>query len=215
MSNLNFSVKLLDTNQSINRQILNALLPDLTSYFNNIYSKMKKEIPPIIINYIKAQPEYTSLTGGRLMAEFGLPDASSRLSNILSTIENGTIVNFKPPSIKGNKIQGSIRLQMIKTDFADLLSLGDASLTTEKGTKLDWLKWLLTEGDTAIISDYTFSAGANKNSRTGLGIMKEFSGAFWRVPPEFAGTIKNNWITRAIEGASSSIDQVLQRLLRN
>jgi hypothetical protein len=43
--------------------------------------------------------------------------------------------------------------------------------------------------------------------------MRQVGGGFWRVPPEYAGNMQNNWITRAIEAASSQIDKEIQRLL--
>lgn len=214
MSKLSFGVKLVGSNASIGRDMLQALLPDLQKYFNKVYNDMRNRIPQILISHIQAQPEYSSLMSGKLMAEFGLPDSSSRLSSILATIQNGAIVQTRPINISGGKIRGSVKLQMIQKDFSDLLSLGGASFTTEKGTNLPWLSWLLTEGDSIIISDYTFAIGAFPSSRTGMGIMREFGGSSWRVPPEFAGTISNNWITRAIDSASSDIEKELESLTR-
>lgn len=214
MSKLSFGIRLVDSNASIGKDILQALLPDLQKYFNDVYSKMQKNIPPILISHIISQPEYTALMNGKLMGEFGLPDAPSRLSNILSTIQSGAIIQTKKISISGSKINGSIKLQMVKQDFSDLLSLGDASFTTEKGSNLQWLSWLLTEGDSIIISNYVFVLGAFASSRTGMGIMREFEGSSWRVPPEFAGNINNNWITRAIDSASREIEKELELLTR-
>lgn len=211
-SSLSFRLKLTESNSVIAQNMLKALLPDLNKYFDKIYNKMRQTIPVILINHIKAQPEYDSLMSGKLKAEFGLPDSSARLSSILSTIESGSVVQTKPLAIAGSRIRGSVRLQMVQKDFSDLLSLGAASFTTEKGSSLEWLRWLLTEGDTTIIADYTFVLGSHPNSRTGMGIMREFGGSSWRVPPEFAGTVNNNWITRAINAASSDIQNELESL---
>ncbi len=211
---LSFRLRLVETNGAIAKNMLNALLPEVNSYFSNIHSSIKNNISAILINHIKNQPEYTSLMSGDLKGQFGLPDSSSRLSAILSSIENNGVTTLKPIKIVNNKLQGSIKLQMIQKDFNDLLSLGESVFTTEKGQKLEWLKWLLKEGDSIIISEYYFIAGPYSNSRTGLGIMHKFQGSSWRVPPEFAGTISNNWITRAINSASSDIQQELEKLAR-
>lgn len=214
MSTLSFNVKLTESNSVIAQNMLKALLPDINRYFNSISQNMKQNISNIVVNYIKAQPEYESLISGKLKAEFGLPDASSRLSSILSQIESGAMVQTKPISISGGKLRGSIKLQMIQKDFGDLLSIGDATFTTEKGSSLEWLRWLLIEGDNIIISEYYFIAGPYSNSRTGMGIMHGFEGGSWRVPPEYAGNINNNWITRAIDAASSDIQRELESLAR-
>lgn len=214
MSSLSFRLRLTESSDAISQKMLRALLPDLNKYFTKIYNQMRQTIPPILINHIKSQPEYDSLMNGKLMGEFGLPDSASRLSEILATIESGAIIQTKPLNIAGNRIRGSVRLQMVQKDFSDLISLGAASFTTEKGSNLEWLRWLLTEGDTTIIADYTFVLGPHPSSRTGMGIMREFGGSSWRVPPEFAGTINNNWITRAIDAASGDIQKALESLAR-
>ena len=214
MSGLQFNTKLVESNSVIAQKIAYALIPQINQYLDGIYDKLKTMIPPILISNIQAQSEYTSIMSGSLKGEFGIPDPQQRLSEILSTISNGSIVTKKPTSVINGKISGGIKLQMIKSDFSDLISLGAASVTTEKGTKLNWLQWLLLEGDTVIISDYAFVPGPSPASRTGLGVMKQFNGAFWRVPPEFAGSIKNNWITRAIDSASSDINSTIQQIIK-
>lgn len=214
MTKLSFSVKLLENNSTISKNIAQALLPDITAYFNNISDKMKQNIPDIVINNIVNQPEYSALSGGNLQYELGITNPAARLSEILGTIRSGTIINIKPPKIISNKISASIKLQMIQKDFADLLSLGSSSFTSEKGSQIDWLRWLLLEGDSIIISDYNFILGANDASRTGGGIMRQMNGGSWRVPPEYAGSINNNWITRGLDSAISQIDQFIESLTR-
>jgi hypothetical protein len=210
---LSFDLKIIENNNEISQKIIRALLPQINAYINKLYNNIKNIIPDIVINSIKNQPEYGALISGKLKAEFGLPDAGSRIEQILSTIKSGGNFVKLPTSINNGKIKGGIRLQMIQSDFKDLLSIGGASFVTEKGSQLDWLRWLLIEGDSVIISNYQFVSGPSQFSRTGLGIMKEFGGAFWRVPPEFAGNIKNNWITRAIDASSSEINNRLENLM--
>jgi len=214
MSTLSFNLRLVGNNSAIAKDMLNALLPDVNNYFTKIYNSIKGRISLILIEHLQKQPEYVSIMSGELKGQFGLPDSSSRLQAILESIQNNGVVILNPLKITNNKLRGSIKLQMVQKNFEDLLSLGESSFTTEKGQKLDWLRWLLKEGDSIIISEYYFIAGPYSNSRTGLGIMHKFEGSSWRVPPEFAGTINNNWITRAINSASSDIENELQILAR-
>lgn len=213
MSSLKFNLKLVGSNSDIAKDMLSALIPDINNYLDKTYQKMSDVIPDILVSSIQSQPEYASLLGGQLQAEFGIPDPQNRLNEIIQTIKNTKILSRTPTAIVGNRIKASIKLQMVKKDFADLLALGSASFTTEKGTNLEWLRWLLLEGDSIIISDYQFVLGPSPHSRTGLGIMKQFGSSGWRVPPEFAGSMSNNWITRAIDLASSQIDQTIQQLV--
>ena len=210
---IGLSVNLVESESEITSKILQALMPQVSVYFDKIQSELVDAIPSIIIQSIVNQPEYDALMSGTLQYEFGIPDPGSRLSEIIETIRNGYVVKYKPVSAKSSSLVGGIKIEMVKKDFSDLLSLGSASLTTEKGERLEWLRWLLVEGDNVIISDNVFIFGPDPNSRTGYGIMRQMSGGFWRVPPEYAGNLENNWITRAIEEASTSIDKEIQRVL--
>lgn len=213
MSILSFSMKIVESNSTIAQEIARALLPDVNRYFDRVYDKVKNTIPKLVIDSIKNQPEYSSLISGKLKGEFGLPDASSRIDSILSTIENSVVLQKKSATISGGQIKTGLKLQMIQSNFADLISLSDATFVTEKGSSLNWLRWLLIEGDNIIIADHEFLAGPYSSSRTGMGIMNEFKGAFWRVPPEYAGNINNNWITRAIAQVSGNIEQELTKAM--
>lgn len=214
MTSLKFSLKLLENNSTISQEIAKALLPDVTKYFNSLVSRMKETIPNIVVDNIINQPEYSALISGNLQYELGITNPASRVSEIIATIRSGSIIGIKSPKVISNKISASIKLQMIQKDFSDLLSIGSSSFTTEKGSQIDWLRWLLLEGDSVIISNYNFILGANEASRTGGGIMRQLNGGSWRIPPEYAGNINNNWITRGLDSATSQIDQFLKTLIK-
>lgn len=212
MSKLTIDLKLLDTNAKIGRDIMNALLPDVKQYFNSRLQRVENAIPDLVVQSIMSEPEYGALLNGTLFHEFGIPDPAGRVSEILSTIRSGASIDIKSPSISGNSIKGGFKFKMVKQDFADLLALGGSSFITEKGSVLNWLRWLLIEGDSVIITDYSYSVEGQGKSRTGLGVM--ISGGSWRVPPEFAGNIKNNWITRAIDKAMPQIEATVTRIMK-
>lgn len=210
---LTLSFDIIDSQSEIASNLLNALLPDVTKYFDKVSNKLIKTIPSIIVSSIISQPEYSALLSGTLQYELGIPDPANRLNEILTTIKEGYSVQQKPVTAKSTSISGGIKIQMIKKDFSDLISLGASTIVTEKGEKLNWLEWLLIEGDTIIISDHIFILGPSKYSRTGFGIMRETLGGFWRVPPEYAGSINNNWITRGINAASGEIEKTIEQAL--
>lgn len=214
MSSFKFSFDLLESDKQIADIILKELVQELNSRLTPLYKEATSYIRQTVLDSIKAQPEYISLLSGSLKYEFGLPDSSSRLNAILNTIDQSLFVEYKEPRINGQNINGGFFIGMVNSDFSDILSLGAATLVTEKGSPLEWLKWLLLEGDKMIIGGYDFKIGNFKNSRTGGGIMSpSFSGS-WRVPPEFAGTMENNWIIRAIVAIESNIDNYLVSLLQ-
>lgn len=214
MSSLRFSVDLIQSDQQISQEINKAILQELNSRLPSVFKKAQDYIRQTVIGSIRSQPEYISLLSGSLKYEFGLPDSSSRVGAILDTIEKSLYVEYQQPKIRGSNIVGGFFIGMINSGFADILALKESTFITEKGAALEWLKWLLLEGDKTIIIGYDFNIGNYKNSRTGGGIMSpSFSGS-WRVPPEFAGTIENNWIVRAVESVQDQIESHTLSLLQ-
>ena len=211
---MKITFSLQETSSQISSKILNALLPDVQKKFNKIYILMSQKIPDILINNMIKQPEYSALISGNLQYELGITNPSQRVSQIFDQIKQGMQTQKIDPKIKSSTITSSIKVNMIKKDFSDLLSLSGSSLTTEKGQILPWLSWLLLEGDSIIISNHSFILGPSRYSRTGFGLMQESVSGFWRVPPEYAGSVNNNWITRAIDDSQKDINDFIEKLVR-
>lgn len=214
MSSLRFSIDIIESDQQISKEINKAILQELNGRLPSVFKKTQDYIRQTIIESIKSQPEYISLLSGSLKYEFGLPDSSARVGAILDTIEKSLYVEYQQPKISGSKIVGGFFIGMVNSGFSDILSLKESIFITEKGAPLEWLKWLLLEGDKTIIIGYDFNIGNYKNSRTGGGIMSPSFNGSWRVPPEFAGTIENNWIVRAVESVQDQIESQVFSLLQ-
>ena len=82
--------------------------------------------------------------------------------------------------------------------------MDEATVTDNQGQKLPWLEWLLLRGNQIIIRNYQVRMGASPYSRTNMAVMVQ-SKKNWRVPMEFAGTITNNWTTRALDKVDAQI----------
>ena len=211
---MRFEVKILEPDSQIEKTINRAILQQLNKKLPKIFKSLQSFIKIEVIAAIKSQKEYNSIISGELRAEFGLPDGNKRVARILETIESSLFVEYNKPSINGNKIKGGFSIGMIRNDFRDILSLNEAVLITENNTPLEWLKWLLLEGDKTIISGYEFSIGNSARSRTGGGIMSQSFSGTWRVPPAYSGQIDNNWITRAVDGVSKTIENRFIQLIK-
>jgi hypothetical protein len=72
------------------------------------------------------------------------------------------------------------------------------------------LEWLLLEGNKTIIKNQQVIVRPSKFSRTGMALMQE-SNKSWKVPSQYAGTIRNNWITRAIDDNEGIINNFLTK----
>ena len=102
---------------------------------------------------------------------------------------------------------------MIRSDYSDVFQSAGAVVNTEKGSKLEWLQWLLLFGDKTIVKEYEIKLGPNPNSRSGDGIMISSKSGRWNVPTSYAGTSKKNWITDAIDSVEDDIMTLLTQSL--
>lgn len=208
---MNISFKLLDSNYQISNNILKTLIPELNNYFKNKLQYIKFNLPLILSNILKNTPEYNSLINGQLKYEFGIPDSETKLNEILDIWTKNIYIEYKSPTIVSNKIKASFSVSLVRADFSDVLSV-DASLVIDRlrGYNLSWLEWLLLEGNKIIIPKQEVIIGPNKFSRTGYAVMRP-SSTSWKVPSQYAGTINDNWITRAIDSTEDNINNLLDK----
>lgn len=213
MSNLRGNVFIVESTNEIEGKILRALKPELNKYLEKVFNKVKSQIVNSVVNAITSAPEYNSLLSGDLKYEFGLPDSDSRVSSIINFWKKIN-TDYKSISINNNKLSGGFTINMINSDYSDVINSAAAVLTTEKGVDLNWLEWLLLFGNRTIIKDYVVEFGVNPRSRTGRAIMRGVQKGKWSVPNEFSGTKNNNWITRAIDSVDTEINSILKEAMK-
>jgi len=211
---MKISFKIAESNSQLERAILNALLPDTIEYMNKASVFIKNNLYPLLKSAILSQPEYESLVNGQLRLELGIPDASSRVQDLIDIWISNAVVEYKKPSIVNNKIKSSLSIKMIKVDFSDVVNLRLAHIDRATiGATIPWLEWLLLEGTATLVDNYEVFIGPNNRSRTGSAIMKASEGDSWSIPSEFAGTIGDNWITRAIDSMKDNVQELLKKAL--
>ena len=212
MSKGSISLKILESNSQIKDKIYEAIVQELNKRVfknkNNVTTRLQNAVK----RWVGAQPEIASLransSAGSLGAQFGLTSATSDMiaDIITSAVAGSMVVKIQP--IK-KTLKGTLEINFQRDDFINLLSLQSGHVLTEKGTDLHWLDWLLIKGDTTIITGYTYIPGPL--GRSGGGEMN--IGGLWRVPPEFSGTITNNFITRSFKGTEKETAEILKGLL--
>lgn len=207
---MKFSLKVLETEQEIQKAVLKALLDDASKIMATASKRLTKKLPLVIETAITSQPEYSSLINGTLKDEFGLTNPTVKIDSLLDIWSNIN-VTYKKPNISGNQIKSSLSIFAIKSDYSDVLGSAAAEQVTKKGQSLQWLDWLLNQGDKIIIKEYELVSG---KGRAGNVVMRKNVKGKWGVPPQFAGTPNNNWITRAIQSISGIIDRTLVEALK-
>lgn len=210
---MKFTLKLIESDNEIQTKIISEL--------KNRLNKMLSKAKPIIVNQIKDlvkkniinEPEYQSLISGQLKYELGVPNVSIVESIVDIWINNINLEN-KPIRSNTNSLVGGLTINMIKSDYSDVLSSQNANIIdANTGSVVPWLEWLLLRGGDILVKDYEVKFGPNPRSRTGMAIMVS-SNRNYRIPPQFAGTPNNNWVYRAISKIDdSSIQKIIQNTL--
>lgn len=216
MSKISIFSKVITSASTLSRQLLQGIVEQINKkFFSGNLSSIESRIKAIIENSIKQQPEYASLKSGRLRNEFGIANTGS-IDQIIEHLNNIDIT-IQKASVNANEINAKIVIGLVKDNLDGALGLASASVETEKGSSLNWLRWLLLEGNKTVVAGYKYIPKVSPKSRTGKGIMVKGDSNMYRVPPQYAGTANNNWITRALDQAlpdvQSEIDRYIQRLL--
>jgi hypothetical protein len=178
----------------------------LNTKFKRKNSAIKTRVRKYIYAWVRQQPEMQDILAGKygsLAPHFGIPEGTHYevVEKICVAAANAFTIEVVPVN---KNLVGGVYLNFIGSTFSDLLSLEEGYVDTEKGEKLHWLDWLLNRGFQTLVIGYHFMVKVDDpNSRSGGGIMVKRG--TWRVPPEFAGTIDDNFITRAISMPENEI----------
>lgn len=202
----------LDTAE-FSRGVLAELARQLDSSLRRAAILVKATLPAFVEQALTVSPEYQSLLGGRLQAELGVPRPEVVVRSIVQAVASAAEVVAVPVAVRGDSLSGGLRVSLLRVGLSEVLGAADGSLVSAAGFTVPWLEWLLTGGDEVLVFDYQFVPGDFVGSRTGLGVMHRGGG--WRVPPEFAGVVTDNWLTRALNAAAPALQSLLTAALRD
>lgn len=202
---MKFTAKLKESEKQINA----IIAAEVNKAFKQIVARARpiiiREIQTLFKRSVESSPEYQSLLFGKLMSEFGIEDSSRKLADIMKTWLDSINTEY-------NTKTGVLTINMCLSDFRDVLGLEAASIITDKGQELEWLRWLLLDGDKTIIRDFHIEYNP-LYSRTDSDIMVK--GGAWKVPAEFSGSLGDNFVTRALDTISDeTISNIIQKQLR-
>ena len=205
-------INILETDDQIQRKILKAIAEETNKKISKNRNYVVNKLKGYVRSWLEMQPEINDLRqdGVGLNAELGLQAGTG--SFVASTIVDASVRSIETKVTKVNRnLKGGFVFNFQPKNLINLLSLPEARIITEKGVTLDWLKWLLTMGDTPIIFGYDFLPTPGQG-RSGGGTM--VGGGMWRIQPKYSGTISNNFITRSLIGKEQILQETLTRLLK-
>lgn len=184
---------------------------------NNAFKKSKGRVlektRQLVRQTLSADPTINSLIGGSLQGDFGLTDelALSVTDDIINIVSGDFGIRFDLPKSKRSKTLGTMVL-FIDTPrtIAKVMSVSGGRYQSNI-YNIPWIEWLLTKGSQVVVGGWEYTELFEEqtfSSRSGQGIMMKTGGSF-RVEPEHAGTINDNFITRAIGRIQNDIQQIV------
>ena len=202
------------------KQIAQLILQDMVTQLNRIIPTKLKSIDSRVrqatFNFIQNTSTYESLVGGELAGHFGIPirGRQNRIDNIVAAVSNRMEISYKPIVLRAGRLAHGLRFGVLMTDLSEVLGLPEANILTEKGQILPWLDWLLVLGDTIEISEYEIQFRMGKG-RSARAIMIADNAGSWRVPPEFSGTLNDNWLTRAFKNNINAYSSIIENIIKS
>jgi hypothetical protein len=199
------SIKLLESNNAIVKKIHTALANAFNKSLSQNVTQIYRGLEPLISSALFASPEIMSVSGGLLRTDFGLTSDPS--GEIVNAIVSSLDIEIEKAKATAAGIKGGLLITMQPIDYNNLFSLSVAEQITEKGVSLPWLQWLLTFGQQIIVANFGIDYQSGKG-RTGGGYMTVDARPF-KINSQYAGTVDDNFITRAIDGISPQIKGII------
>jgi hypothetical protein len=204
-------VELVDTNSKIKKDLLKALATEANKVLASNVRRVEKEIKSAVARWISSSDEFNAIETenaiNSLNAQLGLLPGQGALA--VEQIKRAVIssIEVELTSKKNKKINDiSLKIKVQPEDFQNILGLSSGVVITDAGASLEWLNWLINLGTSTVV--FGFSYTPSVDGRSGGGKMD--SGGTWRVPPQYAGTIDDNFITRALNGNQREIQKILE-----
>lgn len=179
-------------------------------FTGTISDDVKFQIGVLILKALMDSPTTQELLSGKLRDDLGLFGnlVNSTIEAIAKHITDG--MEIEAPK-KGKKLP-TIKLKFMAQDVNKIIKVPGASFQS-KGGSVDWLEWLLTRGTQIIISDYwIFSEAEGKTRSGGKKVMQKISKTPrdpFRIDPKHAGTVKDNFVTRALDSIKDDISTLV------
>jgi len=194
------------------QQFALAVAEELKATLDRTISQLIRKIRPSLVVYIenklRKDPNntYYSLDVGELKRDFGFRLGENVGERVVKEISGSIEFTKLGPT---SASLGGVRLQLLKGGIPFLLNK-DFGAYDSNGNTVDWLRWLLTAGDTIVVADYQVMKEKGtplRGSRSGYALMisPRMSKGF-RVDPNHSGTEDDNWITRAL--AATEVDML-------
>lgn len=209
---MSIKLRIIDTDKSLKVKVDRELTKAVKKVINKNNKRVQNEIRASVYSWVLESPEVQSLSAdgqqNSLHAQFGLfkGTGDAVADQIAQAITESVFIETE---LTKNLSTLTVNIFIQPVDFLNLLEIPLGEVRTKLGQVLPWMNWLLFEGSKTIISAYSYEPGTG--GRSGGGLMT--GGGVWRIPPQYAGTANNNFVTRIFTKREKQIRRILRGLL--
>ncbi len=202
--------------KGFDRKVYNAIKQKLKPKLNKVANKVSIQIQNRFRSLLFEHKTINTLISGstvggvNLQGELGVNNPAGRIEIILDSWIRNHVLILKPLQVTERGITGGFRFQMIRSDWQEVFNLNASIITEFTKETLPWLQWLLVEGDKVVIQEYDFAMQFG-TGRTGKGHMRKWKRRRWNVPPEFAGTQENNFVSDIVEDLHKELGVLIKK----
>jgi len=209
-------VSIVNGENQLTEIVRQSMLKTLFSKIGTISQNIKPKISLLISSELMNSSTVRSLIAGKLRDDFGLK--SGEAENAVGVIIENIADNISVKILRGsNQYIASLAIDILPSNisFIDF----SAGSYQSSGGQVDWLNWLLTKGTQVILGDFWLFENAKGPTRSGgKSIMIETGNVSrqpFRIDPEHAGTVNDNFITRSIQSVyPQAVDITMKEILR-
>jgi hypothetical protein len=98
---MEIKIKVVESLNQINKGILNSFVKDIKQDIDRGVSIVKNQLPQLVNSIVISSPEYSSLLGGTLKYELGIPDANTKIAAMIDIWSTNILYQYKPPAVRG------------------------------------------------------------------------------------------------------------------
>lgn len=211
---------LVTSSYEFNNLVLKSMSSAILQRLQKQSAVLKLEIQKLIRSTLNNDQCISSLLGydiaiSNLQRQFGLTDdeAVDAVDKIISAVIDSIEISINTTA--GKKTSNIVcTLSVLPESLQRSMGQSIGVYTSgPSGSPIPWLDWLLTRGLEIVVFDYRLFLTDSDKSRAGGAIMAKQSGSFYRVDSRFAGTVGDNFLTRAIYSTQDEITKIISRLL--
>jgi hypothetical protein len=202
-------MEIIQSNAKLRATMNKLLAKEGNRALKNASPRIKRKIKSLVLVAMASCEEIKSLSSGSLKYDFGL--TTDPADEIVNAVANSVSVTVRKITSSGGRFSGGVTVGIQPSGYQNLLTLSVGAQEIEAGGSLPWLSWLLTQGDSIIITEYGVTYGSGLG-RSGGAKMSTKSAPF-KVDSRYSGTPENNFITRALAPYQSQISAIIKEEL--